>query len=216
MTRHPVEEILGYYRGHTRAGFQLETSDRELVTRVFPGLSGLILLIKPSSAVSFTGNYFFFQRGNLEMRRVGPDFPFVGSIPGGAPPPGRPESDDPKPIQQSLELASSPEPAVPPVRRRSNCVPRSRSTELYRTRKQPAAQAPAMGGGRCRTDDRRRSGAALVAIPRRQRRAGRSQFAPGRRAGGIAGTRGRTWRRRLADHLGIRRSSRRGIRCEAP
>lgn len=104
--RHAASEILGFYRSHTRAGFGLEASDRELVARIFPGLSGLILVVKPLSPLNLTGSYFFFQRGNLEMRRVGPSFPFVGSIPGGAPPPAKPDPEPPpRPRQQSFELA---------------------------------------------------------------------------------------------------------------
>ena len=115
IARHPAAEILGYYRSHTRSGLGLESSDRELITRIFPGLSGLVLMIKPTSLSDLTGCYFFFQRGNLEMRRVGPQFPFTGSVPGGTPPPVRLEpepevnrparSDPPKPTQGSLELA---------------------------------------------------------------------------------------------------------------
>jgi hypothetical protein len=108
MARHPASEILGYYRSHTRPGFGLESSDRELVARVFPGLSGLILLVKPLSPMNLTGSYFFFQRGNLEMRRVGPEFPFTGSVPGGTPPPAKLDPDPPKPKQPSFELASDP------------------------------------------------------------------------------------------------------------
>ena len=120
LARCPPAEILGYYRSQTRPGFGMEASDREVVTRIFPGLSGLVLLIKPSSDYSLAGSYFFFQRGNLEMRRVGPEFPFTGSVPGGTPPPPKP--DPPKPIQESLELASprqaeEPRPIEPPESR---------------------------------------------------------------------------------------------------
>ncbi len=124
MARHPAAEILGYYRSHTRPGFGLESSDRELATRMFPGLSGLILLIKPTATRTVTGSYFFFERGTLETRPVGREFPFVGSVPGGIPPPAPPEPEpevhhapattsppakiSPKPIQESLELDSAP------------------------------------------------------------------------------------------------------------
>jgi hypothetical protein len=115
MTRHQSSEILGYYRSHTRPGFGLETSDRELAARLFPGLSGVILLIKPASATRFTASYYFFQRGNLEMRPVGREFSFVGNVPGGTPPlfaadpeppPRRP--DPPRPIQEPFELDPPP------------------------------------------------------------------------------------------------------------
>ena len=104
LARQPAAEILGYYRSHTRAGFLPEASDRELVARIFPGMSGLILLIKASSGPSFSGSYFFFERGTLQGHAVGPEFPFTGSIPGGAPAPGR--TGPPEPIQESLELAA--------------------------------------------------------------------------------------------------------------
>ncbi len=105
LARHPAAEILGYYRSHTRAGFGLESSDRELATRMFPGLSGLILLIKPSSLGRLTGSYYFFQRGAVEMRPVGREFPFVGTVPGGILPPGalEPEPD----VQAALTPDSS-------------------------------------------------------------------------------------------------------------
>ena len=119
MARHSTAEILGYYRSHTRPGFGLESSDRELAARLFPGFSGLVLLIKPASATRFTAGYFFFQRGNLEMRAVGREFAFVGNVPGGTPPPSVLERepkpapqprkpDPPRPIQEPLELDAPP------------------------------------------------------------------------------------------------------------
>jgi hypothetical protein len=134
IARHASAEVIGYYRSHTRKGAGLETSDQDLVDRVFPGMSGLVLLIKPNGVSSLTGGYFFFQTGRLEMRPVGPEFPFLVSIPGGIPPPsiaepdmdGRPEAKAPEPkfkelLQESLafaELKSSEKEApvsAPPV-----------------------------------------------------------------------------------------------------
>ena len=84
MARHPAAEIVGYYRSQTRSGPGLESSDQEIVDHIFPGLSGLVLLIKPSGVTTLTGGYFFFpQRPRLEMRPVGPTFPFLVSVPGG-------------------------------------------------------------------------------------------------------------------------------------
>ncbi len=116
MARYPAAEILGYYRSHTRKGTGLEASDQEIVDRVFPGLSGLVLLVKPSGAGSFAASYFFFQTGRLETRPVGPEFPFLTSVPGGTPPPSEAEPEEPpvtraetpsfkQLVQESLQLA---------------------------------------------------------------------------------------------------------------
>jgi hypothetical protein len=91
--RHPAAEIIGYYRSHTRKGSGPDPSDQEIVDKVFPGLSGMVLLIKPSGISALTGSYYFFQNGRLEMRPVGPDFPFLVTVPGGTPP--APQAGDP-------------------------------------------------------------------------------------------------------------------------
>jgi TonB family protein len=91
--RHPAAEIIGYYRSHTRKGSGPELSDQEIVDKVFPGLSGMLLLIKPSGISSLRGSYYFFQNGRLEMRPVGPDFPFLVTVPGGTPP--APQAEEP-------------------------------------------------------------------------------------------------------------------------
>lgn len=87
ISRHSAAEVVGYYRSHTRPGPGLENSDQELVDRIFPGLSGLVLVIRPSGMSKLTGGYYFFQNGRLETRPVGPEFPFLVSVPGGVPPP---------------------------------------------------------------------------------------------------------------------------------
>ena len=129
MARHLPSEVLGYYRSHTRPGFGLESSDRETAARMFAGLSGLVLLIKPASAARLTASYYFFQRGNLEMRPVGREFPFVGNIPGGAPPPAAAEPEpEPTPILRRPEpeptpVSRRPEPEPTPVSRRPEPEP---------------------------------------------------------------------------------------------
>jgi hypothetical protein len=121
MSRYPAAEILGFYRSHTRKSPGLDLSDQEIIDRVFPGLSGLVLLIRPSGVSTLDASYFFFQNGRLEMRGAGPEFPFLVSIPGGTPPPSIPEPDPPpKPhlhepafkemLQESLKLAPEPPP----------------------------------------------------------------------------------------------------------
>ena len=114
MSRHPSAEIVGYYRSHTRKSAGPDSSDQELVDHIFPGLSGLLLVIKPSGISTLTAGYYFFQNGRLETRPVGADFPFLVSIPGGTPPPSIAEEAPPanppatefrELVQQSLALA---------------------------------------------------------------------------------------------------------------
>ncbi len=85
--RHPADEIVGYYRSHTRKDFGLEPSDREMVERFFPGRSGIVLLIKPSGVATLTAGYYFFQGGRLEQSAAGPEFEFRGTLMGSLPMP---------------------------------------------------------------------------------------------------------------------------------
>jgi len=98
IAHHPPAEIVGFYRSHTRKAPGLETTDQEIVDRIFPGLSGIVLLIKPSGISVLNASYFFFQGGRLDPRPAGPEFPFLVSVPGGIarsrlqPPPMLPSS----------------------------------------------------------------------------------------------------------------------------
>jgi hypothetical protein len=105
MSRQPAAEIIGFYRSHTRKSAGLDLSDQEIVDRIFPGLSGLVLLIRPSGVSTLDAGYFFFQNGRLEMRPVGPEFPFLVSLPGGTPPPAVPE---PEPVAGHDHVATVP------------------------------------------------------------------------------------------------------------
>jgi hypothetical protein len=80
MNHFDASEILGYYRSNTRPDFAPQASDRETIERVFPGASGLLLLIKPSKTLDLTANYFFFERGRLQPMPMGPEFSFKGSL----------------------------------------------------------------------------------------------------------------------------------------
>jgi TonB family protein len=119
IARFPPAEILGYYRSHTRKNPALDFTDQDLVDHVFPGLSGLVLLIKPSGVAKITGSYYFFQTGRLEMRSVGPEFPFLTTVPGGTPPPAAVEADASNSefaevMKKTLAASTSNESAVAP------------------------------------------------------------------------------------------------------
>ena len=103
--RHPAAEIVGYYRSHTRKGSGPDLSDQEIVDKIFPGLSGMLLVIRPSGISALTGSYYFFQSGRLEVRPVGADFPFLVTVPGGTPP------TDPSASEEVA--AHAPHPPVP-------------------------------------------------------------------------------------------------------
>lgn len=124
--RHPAAEVIGYYRSHTRKGSGADPSDQEIIDKVFPGLSGMVLVIKPSGISALTGSYYFFQNGRLEIRAVGPDFPFLVSVPGGIPPEVTSvELAPPTPLAPPASLLAPPTPVAEemalepaPVRRR--------------------------------------------------------------------------------------------------
>jgi hypothetical protein len=136
IARYPAPEILGYYRSHTRKNTGLDSSDQAMVDRIFPGLSGLVLLIKPSG-IRFTAGYYFFQSGRLETRPVGPEFPFLVSVPGGTPPPGQPAVPAfAELVHESLDrIADPPHDALAPVNKESEPVPLAARPESTRRRR---------------------------------------------------------------------------------
>src|SRR6185312_4370173 len=71
--------VVGFYRSHTRPGFQLEESDFELIRRYFSDPADLILLIKSQAATDLTGQFYTWdaQRG---PQAVGGEFPFQGQV----------------------------------------------------------------------------------------------------------------------------------------
>jgi len=68
--------VVGFYRSHTRAGFQLEEPDFDLVRRYFSEPSDLILLIRPESMIEISAQFFVAECDGT--RPVGPPFPFHG------------------------------------------------------------------------------------------------------------------------------------------
>jgi hypothetical protein len=54
---------VGYFRSHTREGFQLEPEDVELLDRFFPDPSHIALLIRPSAGRASTATFFARQHG---------------------------------------------------------------------------------------------------------------------------------------------------------
>ena len=75
--------VVGLYRSHSRAGFQLEEPDFELIRRYFSDPSDLILLIKPENASDISARFYAHGRDG-GAQTAGDPFPFRGHIIGSA------------------------------------------------------------------------------------------------------------------------------------
>jgi hypothetical protein len=71
--------VIGFYRSHTRPGFQLEESDFELIRRYFSDAADLILLVKAQSATDLVGQFYTWDAVN-GPGPVGGEFPFRGRV----------------------------------------------------------------------------------------------------------------------------------------
>jgi hypothetical protein len=88
--------IVGFYRSHTHAGFQLEESDFELIARYFSDPGDLILLLRTGSVATISAQ-FFARDAAGEVRPSGAEFPFRGRVLGalaGDPIPAAPDKPD--------------------------------------------------------------------------------------------------------------------------
>lgn len=71
----PSSRPLGFFRSHTRDGFQLQDPDRQLFARCFPNQDGVFLLVKPSPFRTSTAAFLLYSAEGLEMQPSG-EFPF--------------------------------------------------------------------------------------------------------------------------------------------
>jgi hypothetical protein len=71
--------VVGFYRSHTRLGFQLEASDFDLIRRYFSDPSDLVLLIKPQSLKNVTGQFFAWNAVS-GARPAGQSFPYLDHL----------------------------------------------------------------------------------------------------------------------------------------
>lgn len=135
--------VVGFYRSHTRSGFQLEPSDLELVDRYFSDVSDLVLLIRPQNTVDIDAQ-FFARDGSGELRPLGDPFPFRGRVLGAADfmlVAGDEEDDPAEATRQTRnaspetdagqpEAASESAPAAAPLAPESPAPPRERMRRL--------------------------------------------------------------------------------------
>src|SRR5205085_3867335 len=58
--------VIGYYRSHRRDDLSLSLNDLKLIQQAFPSPDKVFLLIKPVSAASCTGGFFFWEDGKIQ------------------------------------------------------------------------------------------------------------------------------------------------------
>jgi hypothetical protein len=66
--------VVGFYRSHTRPGFQLEDSDRDLISRYFGDTTDVVLLIHPETSGDIPAQ--FYSRAADGAMQPGEAFPF--------------------------------------------------------------------------------------------------------------------------------------------
>jgi hypothetical protein len=130
-------QVVGFYRSHTHAGFQLEEYDFQLIGRYFSDSSDLILLIKPESMVDIRAQ-FYARDASGDVRLCGQSFPFrgrvVGSLAGDLP---MDPDDDPERTTKTIGLAAK----EPRGRAIAPSPPAAPATEL-RTPDAPRPEPP--------------------------------------------------------------------------
>ncbi len=111
--------VVGFYRSHLRDGLQLEDSDYDLVRRYFSDAADLILLIKPESPFTMSGQFFVHGTGTGGVA-AGAAFPFHGHPLVGAAEEPRPAEPTPRERPRRLvpdfaPLQNAALPVDPPV-----------------------------------------------------------------------------------------------------
>jgi TonB family protein len=73
--------VVGFYRSHARADFDLDDADRDLVHRYFADPHDLVLLIRPENGLELEGRFFARRNQSTEegeVQALGEPFPFQG------------------------------------------------------------------------------------------------------------------------------------------
>jgi hypothetical protein len=81
--------VVGYYRSNTRSEFSLSDDDLALCETFLPGLSSVVLLIKPFATKACQAGFFFWEDGRIRMETPYGTFPFRRQDLGGGMPPKR-------------------------------------------------------------------------------------------------------------------------------
>ena len=117
--------VVGFYRSHTRLGFQLEASDFDLIRRYFSDPSDLILLIKPQSLRNVTGQFYSWNAASGALP-AGESFPYLDHLRASEPQDASPDTSRTVP---AVEKETATEPADD-VRAEPAGVPREHPRRL--------------------------------------------------------------------------------------
>ncbi len=72
----PERQVIGYFRSHTRDGFELEEEDASLIRRYFADPSDIALLVKPFANSSCVAGFFTWEDGAIRLESSCLQFPF--------------------------------------------------------------------------------------------------------------------------------------------
>ncbi len=87
LSRRPAQQVVGYFRSHTRPGMYLDQDDFLAFSQYFPEAWQVFLLVRPSADGTATGGFFFWEDGDINRRSTYRQFPFdvAGLATGGYP-----------------------------------------------------------------------------------------------------------------------------------
>ena len=76
LARRATQQVVGYFRSHTRPGMYLDRDDFVVFSRYFPDAWQVFLLVRPSTEGPAMGGFFFWEDGEIDRRSTYREFPF--------------------------------------------------------------------------------------------------------------------------------------------
>jgi len=76
LARHVGQQVVGYFRSHTRPGMYLDRDDFAVFSQYFPEPWQVFLLVRPSTEGPAMGGFFFWEEGDVNRRSTYRQFPF--------------------------------------------------------------------------------------------------------------------------------------------
>jgi len=76
LARHAGQQVVGYFRSHTRPGMYLDRDDFAVFSQYFPEPWQVFLLVRPSTEGPAMGGFFFWEEGDVNRRSTYRQFPF--------------------------------------------------------------------------------------------------------------------------------------------
>jgi len=79
LARRASQQVVGYFRSHTRPGMYLDQDDFAVFSRYFADPSQVFLLVRPATEGPAMGGFFFWEDGEMNRRSTYRQFPFDGA-----------------------------------------------------------------------------------------------------------------------------------------